>query len=203
MEAKSDVALVIGVWILGLAVSGVFPGDRLTWALEVFPVFIAIPVLLATRTSFPLPRYILFLICVHGLVLMIGGHYTYAKAPPGEWIRDLFGLARNPYDRLGHLFQGFVPSLIAAEILRRRVGVANRGWVFFLAVTTCMAISVTYEFIEWWAALLLGQDAEAFLGAQGDPWDTQSDMFAATIGAILGQIYYWRRASPSAAAAGV
>ena len=192
MKTNLDYLLIIGLWILGLVLSGLHPKDRLTWMLEVFPVFIAIPALYWTRTTFPLPRYILVLILIHGIVLMIGGHYTYAEAPLGYWIKDLFGLDRNPYDRIGHLFQGFVPALIAAEILRRKVGLKSAGWVFFLSVAVCMAISVTYEFIEWWMALLLGQDAEAFLGTQGDPWDTQWDMLTATIGAILAQVYYWR-----------
>jgi putative membrane protein len=122
---------------------------------------------------------------------MVGGHYTYAGAPPGRWLADLFGLQRNPYDRIGHLFQGFVPALIAAEILQRKVGLKGTGWIFFLSVTVCMAISMTYEFIEWWTALILGQNADAFLGTQGDPWDTQWDMFSATIGAVLGQCFYW------------
>jgi putative membrane protein len=161
--------------------------------LEVFPIFIAIPVLYCTGTPFPLPRNILAFIFVHGIVLMIGGHYTYAGAPPGRWLADLFDLQRNPYDRIGHFFQGFVPALIAAEILQRKVGLKSAGWIFFLSVAVCMAISVTYEFVEWWTALILGENAEAFLGTQGDPWDTQWDMFTATIGAILGQCFYWIR----------
>ena len=195
MKTNLEYLLVISLWILGLVLSGFNPTDRLTWILEVFPIFIAIPVLYRTRTPFPLPRYILAFIFVHGIVLMIGGHYTYAGAPPGRWLADLFGVQRNPYDRIGHLFQGFVPALIAPEILQRKVGLktALAGWIFFLSVTVCMAISVTYEFIEWWTALIFGQDANAFLGAQGDPWDTQWDMFSATIGAVLGQCFYWTR----------
>ncbi len=193
MKTNRDYLILIGLWILGLIVSGFSPKDRLTWMLEVFPVIIAIPVLYGTKTSFPLPRYILVLIFVHGIVLMIGGHYTYAAAPPGRWIADMFGLQRNPYDRVGHFFQGFVPALIAAEILQRKVGLHSAGWIFFLSVAVGMAISVTYEFVEWWTALILGQDADAFLGTQGDPWDTQWDMFIAMIGAIAGQCLYWAR----------
>ncbi len=193
MKTNRDYLVVIGLWILGLALSGFSPEDRLTWMLEVFPVIIAIPVLYGSRKSFPLPRYILFFVCVHGIVLMIGGHYTYALAPPGRWIADAFGLQRNPYDRVGHFFQGFVPALIAAEILQRKAGLRSAGWIFFLSLTVCMAISVIYEFIEWWTALILGQDADAFLGTQGDPWDTQWDMFIAMIGAIVGQCFYWAR----------
>jgi putative membrane protein len=193
VKTNLDYLLVIGLWILGLVLSGFDPTDRLTWILEVFPIIIAIPVLYCTRTPFPLPRYILAFIFVHGIVLMIGGHYTYAAVPLGRWIADLFDLQRNPYDRIGHFFQGFVPALIAAEILQRKVRLKSVGWIFFLSVAVCMAISVTYEFVEWWTALILGEDAEAFLGTQGDPWDTQWDMFTATIGAILGQCFYWIR----------
>lgn len=124
---------------------------------------------------------------------MIGGHYTYAGVPMGRSIAEVFGLQRNPYDRLGHFFQGFVPALIAAEILQRKVGLNSIGWIFFLSVAVCMAISVTYEFVEWWTALILGANADAFLGTQGDPWDTQWDMFIAAVGAILGQCFYWAR----------
>jgi putative membrane protein len=194
MKTNLEYWLVIGLWILGLGVSGLHPKDRLTWYLEVFPVFMAIPVLLYTRTRFRFPRYIMFLICIHGIVLMIGAHYTYAEVPFGYWLKDLLDLDRNPFDRIGHLFQGFVPALITAEILRRKVGLRSAGWISFLSIAVCMAISVMYEFIEWWAAVLLGQDAEAFLGTQGDPWDTQWDMFTATLGAILAQGLYWRQA---------
>jgi putative membrane protein len=192
VKTSLDYPLVISLWVAGLILSGLYPKDRLTWILEVFPLFIAIPVLYCTRTSFPLPRYIMVLIFGHGIVMMIGGHYTYAEVPLGYWIKDLLGLERNPYDRIGHLFQGFVPALITAEILQRKVGLKSVGWISFLSVAVCMAISVTYEFIEWWTAVLLGQDAEAFLGTQGDPWDTQWDMLIATIGAMSAQVYYWQ-----------
>ncbi len=192
-SSHRDYQILLGLWILGLVLSGFRPTDRLTWLLETFPVVVAIPVLYATRESFPLPRYILVFVFIQGIVLMIGGHYTYAGAPPGRWLAELFGLQRNPYDRIGHLFQGFVPALIAAEILQRKVGLKSTGWIFFLSVAVCMAISMVYEFIEWWTALILGQNADAFLGTQGDPWDTQWDMFSATAGAVLGQAFYWIR----------
>lgn len=191
MKGNLDYPLIIGLWILGLLLTGLYPKDRLIWILEVFPTFAAIPVLYFTRTTFALPRFILILIFIHGIVLMIGAHYTYADVPLGYWLKDLFELQRNPYDRIGHLFQGFVPSLIAAEILQRKVGLKSTPWIFFLSVAVCVTISVTYEFIEWWVALLLGQDAEAFLDTQGDPWDTQWDMFMAAIGAIFAQGIYW------------
>lgn len=178
------------LWLVALLISGFAPLDRATWWMEVLPVLVAGPLLLLTARSFPLPRYIYIWIFLHGLVLIVGGHYTYAEVPVGFWVQEALGWSRNPFDRLGHLLQGFVPALVIREILVRFNVVRSRAWLFFLTVTCCMAISVTYEFIEWWAALLLGQGAEAFLGTQGDPWDTQWDMFLATVGAILAQIFY-------------
>lgn len=178
------------LWLVALLISGFEPLDRATWWMEVLPVLIAGPLLLLTARSFPLPRYIYIWIFLHGLVLIVGGHYTYAEVPVGFWVQEALGWSRNPFDRLGHLLQGFVPALVIREILVRFNVVTSRAWLFLLTVTCCMAISVTYEFIEWWAALLLGQGAEAFLGTQGDPWDTQWDMFLATVGAILAQIFY-------------
>jgi putative membrane protein len=186
------VGVIISLWVVALLVSGRSPHDHMTWWLEVFPVLIAIPVLIATDRKFPLPKYILFWIFIHGLVLMIGGHYTYAEVPIGHWAQVHFGFARNHFDRLGHFMQGFVPALIVREILIRNRIVAGKKWLFILTLTVCMAISVSYEFIEWAAALILGQGADAFLGTQGDPWDTQWDMFMATIGATVAQIAYRR-----------
>lgn len=179
-------------WFAGILISGYEPHDRLTWFLEVAPVFIVAPVLYFTRSRFPLPRYIIIWIWLHGIVLMIGGHYTYAEVPIGFWVQHAFDLSRNHFDRLGHLLQGFVPALVVREILVRRKIVNGAGWVFFLTLTVCMAFSVTYEFIEWVSALILGQGADAFLGTQGDPWDTQWDMFLATVGATLAQILHRR-----------
>jgi len=133
------------------------------------------------------------LIFLHAIILMVGGHYTYARVPLGFWVQEAFGFARNHYDRLGHFAQGFVPAIIAREVLLRTTGLRRGGWLFFLVTCVCMAISVTYEFIEWWAALLGGAAAQDFLGTQGDPWDTQWDMFIATIGAIVGQLVLARR----------
>jgi putative membrane protein len=133
-----------------------------------------------------------YLIAIHAVVLMIGGHYTYARVPPGDWVRDLLGLARNPYDRLGHLMQGLVPALVAREILLRTSPLRHGKWLFFLVTATCLAISACYEFTEWWAALLMGQGADEFLGTQGDQWDTQWDMFMALIGAMLAQLVFSR-----------
>ncbi len=187
------VKVVLTVWLVALVISGFAPADRLTWILEVFPVLIAAPFLYFTRTSFPLPNYLYGWIIVHGLVLMIGGQYTYAEVPVGFWLRDAFDLSRNHFDRLGHFLQGFVPALLTREILLRKNIVRAPGWLFFLSVCVCMAFSASYEFLEWGSALILGQGADAFLGTQGDPWDTQWDMFLATVGAISALSLYKTR----------
>jgi len=166
-----------------LAVSGYNPYDRGTWVLEVFPIVIVLPLLLATWRRFPLTNLLYFLIFVHALVLMLGGAYTYARVPLGFWIADLLDAARNPYDKIGHFFQGFVPAIAAREVLLRGGHVRRGKMLSFLVLCVVLAASACYEFIEWWAALLLGQGAEEFLGTQGYVWDTQSDMFYALIGA--------------------
>ena len=171
-----------------LAVSGIHPKDRFTWVLEVAPIFVAIPILIATYRRFPLTPLAYRLIFLHALVLMAGGHYTYAEVPLGFWFRDLLGLARNHYDRLGHFAQGFVPAILAREVLRRKLGLRPGGWLFFLVTCVCLAISATYELVEWWTAVASGSAAMAFLGTQGDVWDTQWDMFMALCGALLAQL---------------
>jgi putative membrane protein len=171
--------------LLALVASGVRPYDRATWIMEVAPVFVAAPILVATYRRFPLTDLLYFLIALHALVLILGGAYTYARVPLGFWLQDWLGFERNPYDRIGHLMQGFVPALVAREILLRGGHVAGRRMAAFLCVCIALAISAAYELIEWWSALALGQGADAFLGTQGDPWDTQSDMFCALIGAVL------------------
>ena len=167
-----------------LALSGARPHDRVTWLMEVFPIFIAVPVLLGTYKRFPLTTLLYFCIALHALVLMLGAAYTYARVPLGFQIADCLGLDRNPYDKIGHFFQGFVPALVAREILVRGSYVQGRKMLVFNVVCIVLAISACYEFIEWGAALLMGQGADEFLGTQGDPWDTQSDMFYALIGAV-------------------
>ncbi len=176
------VLLVVGA--IALAVSGVAPHDRLTWLLEVAPILIAVPVLIATARRFPLTPLAYRLIFLHALILMLGGHYTYAEVPLGDWVADALGLARNPYDRLGHLAQGFVPAIVVREILIRRSPLRPGKWLAFLVVCVCLAISAAYELIEWWSALIGGESADAFLGTQGDQWDTQWDMFTALVGAV-------------------
>ena len=170
--------------ILLLALSGLRPYDRATWLLEVAPVLIVLPLLWYTRSRFPLTRLLYACIFVHAIVLMVGGAYTYARVPLGFAIQDALGLQRNPYDKIGHFAQGFVPALAAREVLLRGRYVRGRGMLAFLVVCVVLAVSACYEFVEWGAALAMGQGADEFLGTQGDPWDTQSDMFMALIGAI-------------------
>ena len=166
-----------------LVVSGIAPYDRATWWLEVAPVLVAAPILVLTHRRFPLTGLLYGLIAIHALVLILGGAYTYARVPPGFWLQDLMGLERNPYDRIGHFMQGFVPAMVAREILLRGAFVAGRRMLAFVCICIALAFSAFYELIEWWAALALGQGADEFLGTQGDPWDTQADMFLALVGA--------------------
>jgi putative membrane protein len=167
-----------------LVVSGIRPFDRLTWFMEVAPVLIAVPILIATHRRFPLTPLLYTLIFVHALVLILGGAYSYARVPLGFWLQDLVGFERNPYDRIGHFMQGFVPAMVAREVLVRGGFVVPGKMLAFLSLTVALAFSAFYELIEWWAALALGQGADEFLGTQGDPWDTQADMFLALLGAV-------------------
>ena len=169
--------LVVLVW------SGARPHDRFTWFMEVFPVLLGLPAVLLTHRRFPLTSLLWVLLAVHACILMLGGKYTYAEVPIGNWVRDAFGLARNHYDRVGHFAQGFVPAILAREILWRRSPLRGSRWLPFVVVSICLAFSACYEFLEWWTALISGEGATAFLGTQGDPWDTQWDMFLALVGA--------------------
>ena len=182
------VALWLAAAGLVLLWSGIAPHDRATWWLEVLPVLLGAPLLVATGRRFPLTPLLYGLLLVHAVILMVGGHYTYARVPLGFWAQELFGFARNHYDRVGHFAQGFVPALLAREILLRRTPLRPGGWLFFLVVAVCLAFSAFYELIEWWTALLGGASATDFLGTQGDPWDTQWDMFLALIGAVTAQL---------------
>jgi putative membrane protein len=186
-ETREAVAL-LALTAVALVVSGIGPHDRGTWLLEVAPVLIAAPLLVLTWRRFRLTPLAYRLIFVHALILVLGGHYTYAHVPLGFWLQELFELARNPYDRIGHFAQGFVPAIVVREILLRRSPLRPGKWTFFIVSCICLAISACYEFIEWWAALILGQGAQEFLGTQGDPWDTQWDMFLALCGAIAAQL---------------
>ncbi len=173
------------IFFASLLWSGIHPKDSVTWLLEVLPALIGLVVLVLTRHKFPLTRLAYFLILLHCVVLMVGGHYTYAEVPLFDWIRDWFELERNNYDKVGHFVQGFVPAIIAREILLRNMIIAGRGWLSFVVVSVCLAISAFYELIEWWVAIISGDSAEAFLGTQGYVWDTQSDMMYALVGAIV------------------
>jgi len=183
--------LPLALLLLAVAVtlaSGVGPRDRATWLMEVAPTLLALPLLLATYRRFRLTTLLYVALTAHAAILALGGHYTYAEVPLGFWVRDALGLARNHYDRLGHLAQGFVPALVARELLLRTSPLRPGRWLFALVTLSCLGVSACYEFVEWWAAVLLGQGADAFLGTQGDPWDTQWDMFLALVGAVLAQL---------------
>jgi putative membrane protein len=192
-RSRREPLLLLAVGLVLLVISGIHPKDRFTWVLEVAPIFVAVPVLVATARRFPLTPLAYRLIFLHALILMAGGHYTYAEVPLGFWARDLLGLARNHYDRLGHFAQGFVPAILAREVLRRRLGLAPGGWLFFLVTCICLSVSAAYEMIEWLAAVTTGEAAMAFLGTQGDVWDTQWDMLTALLGAITAQLLLSRR----------
>jgi len=175
-----------------LIVSGIRPASYGTWLLEVLAALIAAPILILTYRRFPLTPLAYRLILAQALILMIGGHWTYADVPAGEWVRDWLNLDRNPYDRLGHLFQGITPAIVAREVLLRRTPLRPGAWLFTLVVCVVLAISACWEFFEWWSALIGGSAADDFLGAQGDVWDTQWDMFLAMCGAILSQLVFAR-----------
>ena len=187
MASRQPLALLVLGTIL-LILSGLHPFDRTTWVLEVSPILIGVPVLLATARRFPLTKLSYRLVFFHALVLMLGGHYTYERVPIGYWFKDVFELSRNHYDRFGHLVQGFVPAILAREVLLRSSGVRRGAVLFGLVTAVCMAISALYELLEWGMAMLLGQGADAFLATQGDPWDTQADMLLALVGAVLAQV---------------
>lgn len=188
MANKRLLYSLILVVLTALVISGISPQDRMTWWLEVSPVIIVLPLLMVTYKSFPLTALLYVLISQHALVLILGGTYTYAHVPLGFWLQDVFELSRNPYDKIGHFMQGFVPALAAREILLRGGYVVKGKMLAFLSVCVALAVSAVYELIEWWTALAFGQGAEEFLGTQGDPWDTQSDMMFALIGATLAML---------------
>lgn len=175
------------IFLAFLLWSGIAPADRLTWFLEVAPAIVTFAVLLATRQAFPLTALTYWLLLAECVVLMIGGHYTYAHVPLFDWISEYFQHGRNNYDKLAHLSQGFVPAILVRELLLRLQVLQRTGWLFFIVTCICLAISAFYELIEWWVALVSKQAAESFLGTQGYEWDTQSDMALALLGAMLAQ----------------
>lgn len=189
------------IYLAALIWSGIAPKDVYTWFLEVLPALIAAGVLAGTRRRFPLTPLVYILILIHSLILMQGGHYTYAEEPFFNWLKEALGWPRNNYDKLGHFAQGFIPVMVAREILLRKAVVNGRGWLNFLVVCVCLAISALYELIEWWVAELSGTGADAFLATQGYVWDTQSDMAFALLGAIaalflLGKVHDRQLAAP-------
>lgn len=171
--------------VAALALSAWGPRDRTTWFLETVWVLVGLPLIVLTWRRFPLTDLLCVLLAVHAVVLMVGGHYTYAQVPVGDWVRDTFGLDRNPYDRFGHLMQGFVPAVLVRELLSRTSPLRGSRWLAPLTVCACLAFSAVFEMLEWAAAVIGGQAADAFLATQGDVWDTQWDMFCALIGATL------------------
>lgn len=181
-------SVLLAVLALVFAWSAIAPRDRFTWFLEVFPVLIALPLLIITYPRFTFSRLVYGLMLIHAIILMVGGHYTYAEMSLFNWLRDSLELSRNYYDRLGHVAQGFIPAIVAREILLRTSSLKSGKWLFFVVTCVCLAISAVYEILEWWVTLASGSDAVAFLATQGDIWDTQWDMFLALLGAIAAQL---------------
>jgi len=179
---------LLAIFVVALVWSGIQPFDRYTWVLEVAPALIALPILAFTHRRFPLTRLVYALILLHAIVLMVGGHFTYAREPVFEWLKQVMHWPRNNYDKLGHFMQGFVPAMIVREILLRRTPLKRGGWLFFLVVCVCGALSACYELVEWLTAVLGGGKSEEFLGTQGYVWDTQTDMLMAFIGAVTAQL---------------
>lgn len=178
-------SILLLLFVAVLTWSGIQPKESFTWVLEVFPAVIGAVVLILTRKSFPFTPLVYTFIFIHACILCVGGHYTYAEVPPFDWLREAFHHSRNNYDKVGHFAQGFVPALIIREILIRKEVVTKKGWLNFIVVCICMAISAAYELLEWFVSLFSGEAGDAFLGTQGYVWDTQSDMLYATVGATL------------------
>ena len=193
MHSRIATSLWLGIFLAVLLWSAYQPKDLFTWFLEVLPALIGLVLIILSRQSFPLTPLLYFLILVHSIILMVGGHYTYAEVPLFDTLKDLWSLERNNYDKVGHFAQGFIPAILTREILIRKQVISSKAWRNFCIVSICLAFSAFYELIEWGVALASGQGAEAFLGTQGDPWDTQSDMALALIGAILALFFLARR----------
>ncbi|MHC4409560.1 MAG: DUF2238 domain-containing protein [Planctomycetota bacterium] len=187
MNTRAAVALLVTV-LAALAISAIGPRSYKVWFMETVPVMIGVVLLLATWRRFPLTPLLCWLLAAHSLILILGGHYTYSHVPLGNWLRDLLDLDRNPYDRIGHFAQGFVPAILAREILIRTSPLRPGKWLFFLVVCVCLAFAAFYELVEWWAAVGSGDGSPEFLAPQGDVWDAQWDMFTALIGAITAQL---------------
>ena len=185
MKREYVPVLLLFLALVAVGISATGPNDRLTWLLEVGPVLVGVPILILTYRRFPLTNLLYTFLFLHSVILVVGGHYTYAEVPVGIWLRDFFDLSRNHYDRLGHFAQGLVPALLAREILKRCSPLGHSRWLSFLVVCVALSFSALYELFEWWSAVVLGESADQFLGSQGDIWDTQWDMFLALIGATI------------------
>jgi putative membrane protein len=183
--------LLLVALLVAIIWSVIAPADYGVWLLEAGPVLLALPLLLATYRRHRLTPLLYRLIFLHSLILLLGAHYTYAQVPLGFWLQDVLDFSRNPYDRIGHIAQGFIPAILAREILLRTQAV-RRGWLFFIVLSICLGFSAFYELLEWWTALIGGEAADAFLGTQGDVWDTQWDMFLAMLGAMAAQLLLGR-----------
>jgi putative membrane protein len=188
MTPRIERYVLLVLVVAALAWSGIAPADRLTWFMEVVWVIVGLPLVIATARPAPLTRLLYWLLAGHALLLIVGGHYTYAQVPLGFWAQETFDLARNHYDRLGHFVQGFVPAMLARELLLKHTPLKPGGWLFYLCTAAALSFSAFFEMIEWWAALWWGGAADAFLATQGDVWDTQWDMFLALCGALLAQL---------------
>lgn len=192
MSDRGAIAL-LAVVLAALAVSAIRPTDYVVWFMETVPVMVGAGLVLCTWRRFPLTPLLCWLIAIHALILIYGGHYTYAKVPLGNWLRDALDLQRNNYDRIGHFAQGFVPAILAREILLRTSPLRPGKWLFFLVLCVCLAFAAFYELIEWWAAVIAADGSPEFIAAQGDPWDAQWDMFTCLIGAALSLLLLARR----------
>ncbi|ADE10274.1 DUF2238 domain-containing protein [Sideroxydans lithotrophicus] len=188
MKKLNEPLILLLTGILLLAITAIHPHDYTTWWMETAPIFIAVPILVATYKNYRLTPLVYHLLFMHALILMVGGHYTYAEVPLGYWMEHWFGFMRNDYDKIGHFAQGFVPALLFRELLLRSSPLQRGKLLFTLVTASCLAVSASYELIEWAAAVTMGQGADAFLGTQGDPWDTQTDMLMALIGAVVAQM---------------
>jgi putative membrane protein len=183
-------SILLILFIAVLIWSGIQPKETFTWILEVFPAIIGAVILILTRNAFPFTPLVYTFIFIHACILCVGGHYTYAEVPAFDWLKEAFNQSRNNYDKVGHFAQGFVPALIIRELFIRKEVVTKNGWLNFIVVCICMAISTAYELLEWFVSLFSGEAGDAFLGTQGYIWDTQSDMLYATIGAITALIVF-------------
>ncbi|HEY7368702.1 MAG TPA: DUF2238 domain-containing protein [Thermoanaerobaculia bacterium] len=193
MSRVAEPAVLLAILLAAILLSGIAPKDRATWILETAPILLGVPILIATRRRFPLTALVYRLLFLHAILLTVGAHYTFSQVPAGMAVRDALDLSRNHFDRVVHFVGGLVPALLAREILRRKAGLRPGGWLFLLVTLSCLAGSAFYELLEWGTAEAIGADASAFLATQGDPWDTQWDMFLGLSGALAGQGLFSRR----------